>query len=254
MEFKQAWRAAGYSAPGNTSWSADVAGRPVFTAWRELDLEFDKEARKSQFYSPPGDWIKRGEGQSYLRRATEAMKNSWLCRLIWLEGKDPWEHAVSADFDHRFYAVRFTEVKSDGTIRGELFTRNSFQLLTDADAKNAAIPAPVKVKHNIPPWLKPKKLASKLAVSVGWYSEESWIKVKAASIDPERFENTYQEWTDMAEKALQELGAIGVNAEKFNTKSDELLAWCLAHNKPNNAASRAEFVSQIAIQNRAGAA
>ena len=58
----------------------------------------------------------------------------------------------------------------------------------------------------------------------------------------------------MAEKALRDLRIAGVNAEKFNIKAHELLVWCLAHDKPNCAASRAEFVSQMENQIRAGAA
>ena len=58
----------------------------------------------------------------------------------------------------------------------------------------------------------------------------------------------------MAEKALRDLRIAGVTAEKFNIKAHELLAWCLAHDKPNCAASRAEFVSQLSSQSRAGAA
>ena len=112
----------------------------------------------------------------------------------------------------------------------------------------------MKAKHNLPPWLRPKTVPSKLAVGVGWYTEENWIKVKAAASDSDRFEETYHEWNEMAEKALKELRMAGVNAEKFNINSDDLLAWCLAHDKPNGAASRAEFVSQMGIRNRAGAA
>lgn len=126
MNFKQAWRAVGNPKPGNTSWSADVDELPVFTAWRDRDFGFDKQTRRSTFYSPPGDWVDRGEGKSYLRRAKTAMQNSWVCRLIVLEGKAPWEQADSAELDDVLYAVRFTEVKDDGTIRGDLLTRTEF--------------------------------------------------------------------------------------------------------------------------------
>ena len=112
----------------------------------------------------------------------------------------------------------------------------------------------MKAKHNLPPWLRPKAAPSKLAVGVGWYTEENWTKVKAAASDPDRFEETYHEWTDMAEKALKGLRMAGVNAEKSNINSDDLLAWCLAHGKPNSAVSRAEFVAEMGIQNCAGAA
>ena len=112
----------------------------------------------------------------------------------------------------------------------------------------------MKAKHNSPPWLKPKSVSSKVAVGVGWYTEENWAQDKTAASDPDRFEETHQEWTDMAEKALKEIRIAGVNAEKININSEELLAWCFAHNKANNAASRAEFVSQMGSQKRAGAA
>ena len=112
----------------------------------------------------------------------------------------------------------------------------------------------MKAKHKLPQWLKPKFIPSKLAVCVGGYTEENWTKVKASAIDRDRFEETIQEWTYTAEKALRDLQIAGVNAEKFNIKAHELLAWCLAHDKSICAASRAEFVSQMDNQSRAGAA
>lgn len=126
MDFKQAWKFVGNAAPGNTTWSADVPGKPVFTAWASRDLRFEKETHRSEFFSPPGDWIQRGEGQSYIRRARQAMANNWACRLILLEGEDPWEKVKSAYLDDRFYAVKFTQVEDDGTIRGELVARASY--------------------------------------------------------------------------------------------------------------------------------
>ena len=132
MNFKQAWRAAGNPAPGNTTWSADVNGRPVFTAWADRDLKYDKARRRSDFFSPPGDWIKRGEGQSYIRRARAAMKAGWCCRLILLDGKFPWEEVHFAYFDDRHYAVRFTQVEDDGTIQGALHQRAQFLALPDS--------------------------------------------------------------------------------------------------------------------------
>ena len=112
----------------------------------------------------------------------------------------------------------------------------------------------MKAKHKLPQWLKPKLILSKPAVCVGWYTEENWTKVKVSAVDPDRFEEIFQEWTYMAEKALRDLRIAGVNAEKFNIKAHELLAWCLAHDKPNCVASRAEFVSQLGNQSRVGAA
>ena len=90
--------------------------------------------------------------------------------------------------------------------------------------------------------------------SVGWYTEQEWAKVRAAAADPELFEPTYAQWLDMAEETLLQMRAQGLRAEKSYVIADKLLAWCLAHGKLNNAASRAEFVSEQArSQNEPGA-
>jgi hypothetical protein len=103
----------------------------------------------------------------------------------------------------------------------------------------------MKPKHKLPPWLKPMTRSAGVAFGVGWYTEENWQKVKAAAADPDRFEDTYAEWVEMGEMSLRNLRATGINAEKTFVVAEELLAWCLAHNKSNNGAARAEFVSQL---------
>ena len=83
-------------------------------------------------------------------------------------------------------------------------------------------------------------------VSVGWYTEQEWAKVRATAADPQLFEASYAEWVEMAEQSIADLRVRGVIAEKLFITADKLLAWGLAHGKPNNSASRAEFVSQQA--------
>lgn len=102
----------------------------------------------------------------------------------------------------------------------------------------------MKPKNKLPPWLKPKSAPTKTVVGVGWYTEDDWAKVKATAVDAERFEDTYAEWVQMAERAFAELRAAGVAAERSYVKASELLAWCLAHSKRNDGAARAEFVSE----------
>ena len=99
-------------------------------------------------------------------------------------------------------------------------------------------------KHQLPPWLKPKTVPRQLEVGVGWYTETEWALVKAAATDPERFESTYEEWVQMAEESLLKFLAAGIVAKKAYINANELLAWCLAHGKKNNAGARAQFVSE----------
>ena len=92
--------------------------------------------------------------------------------------------------------------------------------------------------------LRAKKRNRSTVVGVTWYTEENWSKVRAAATDPDRFEETYAEWSAMAVEAVADLKKTGVNAVKVLIVPNELLPWCLAHNMSNNAASRAEFVSE----------
>ena len=89
-----------------------------------------------------------------------------------------------------------------------------------------------------------KRKSQSPVVGVTWYTEDSWARVKATATDPERFEETFTEWNSMAVDALANIKRAGMNAVKFFIFHDELQSWCQLHNKPNNAASRAEFVSE----------
>jgi hypothetical protein len=91
---------------------------------------------------------------------------------------------------------------------------------------------------------KKQRQAAPLVVGVSWYNEAEWAHVKAASADPECFEPSFVEWSAMAEQALVELKQRGVKPVKVFVVAQELLAWCLVHNKPNDAGARAEFVSE----------
>jgi len=81
-------------------------------------------------------------------------------------------------------------------------------------------------------------------MGVVWYSAPEWARVKAAAADPERFEATYEEWTATAGASLAELRRAGAVPKKVDVGASALLAWCLAHDRPNDAAARAQYVSE----------
>jgi hypothetical protein len=103
-------------------------------------------------------------------------------------------------------------------------------------------------KHKLPPWLRPKAPQRAVQVGVTWYTEDQWHLVKAAATDPERFEDTYADWVAMAEEATKDMLGVGIVTERVPIMASDLLAWCLAHGKQNDASARAEFVSQLQSQ------
>ena len=95
------------------------------------------------------------------------------------------------------------------------------------------------------PWQRPKPQARQVQIGVTWYTADQWQLVKAASADADRFEETYEDWVAMAEEATKSMLATGIITERVHVIASELLAWCLAHGKANDAASRSEFVSHV---------
>jgi hypothetical protein len=93
-----------------------------------------------------------------------------------------------------------------------------------------------------------------MVVLVGWYTETEWSKVKACATDKERFEDSFVQWEQMASEALNDLCANGVNAEKALVECDSLLAWCIAHNRKNDAEARAQYVSELCVRRNTGGA
>ena len=98
--------------------------------------------------------------------------------------------------------------------------------------------------HKLPPWLRSKTQQPDVKVGIVWYTEDQWQLVKAAATDPERFEDSYADWVDMVEESTKSMLATGLLTHRVTVTASDLLAWCLAHGKENNASARAEFVSQ----------
>jgi hypothetical protein len=92
--------------------------------------------------------------------------------------------------------------------------------------------------------LRAKKRTKSMLVGITWYTKETWAQVKAAAVDPERFENSFVEWQAMAVSARRELQRSGATALEFHIIPQELFDWCVLNSKVNNAESRAEFVSE----------
>lgn len=64
---------------------------------------------------------------------------------------------------------------------------------------------------------KRPRRAITVGIGVGWYTEQEWAKVKAAAVAPDKFEATYAEWIQMAERTLLDLRATGLMADKFSS-------------------------------------
>ena len=72
----------------------------------------------------------------------------------------------------------------------------------------------MKPKHKLPPWLAPKRQQD-MIIGVVWYTTSEWSKTKASATDPERFEETYEEWLQVAKKGAQRVQSARAECSKI---------------------------------------
>ena len=82
------------------------------------------------------------------------------------------------------------------------------------------------------------------ASGVAWYDREQWKRLRQVAADPDRLEDSYDEWVAMAERVVRELEAEGMLIEKVSVDTEALVAWCNEHDRPIDGAARAEFAAQ----------
>ena len=92
--------------------------------------------------------------------------------------------------------------------------------------------------------LRAKKRSQSLLIGLTWYTEETWSQVKTTATDPACFEETFAKWKAMAVLARREFQRSGVRAVECQIIPEVFFAWCIQNNLGNNAAARAEFVSE----------
>lgn len=91
--------------------------------------------------------------------------------------------------------------------------------------------------------LRAKKHSPRPAIGVAWYDELNWAMVKATALDPHRFDNSFAEWLATATRTLASLKRSGTDVAPVQIIATELIAWCRATRRQNDAAARAAYVA-----------
>ena len=80
-------------------------------------------------------------------------------------------------------------------------------------------------------------------LNLAWYaSEEDWNKIRTDSEDQEIWEDSYEEWLDVAYGRIAEMKARGFKVNQVSVTYISLRNWCNQKKVPINGESRSEFV------------
>jgi len=68
--------------------------------------------------------------------------------------------------------------------------------------------------------------------------------VRNISSDADALEDSYEEWLSLAERKLQELSFSGLQVEKVDVHSEQLILWCNERALEVNAQSRSRYAAE----------
>ena len=85
----------------------------------------------------------------------------------------------------------------------------------------------------------------KPVAGVAWYSSTQWQQLREVAADPDRLENTYQEWLVVADQAWKKIEASGIALVKVPVDVSELTDWCRERNIPIDGKARAQYVVEV---------
>ena len=79
---------------------------------------------------------------------------------------------------------------------------------------------------------------------VPWYGPSDWRALRAAAVDPDELEASYDDWLRLCSMSCAELAADGIVVARIQVAADELIRWCREQRIPLDAQARVRFASQ----------
>lgn len=76
---------------------------------------------------------------------------------------------------------------------------------------------------------------------LAWYSREQWAYLKQVSADSAQLEDSFDEWEENAETAIQKFIAQGMQIRKVKVDVNQLVKWCKKRKIPIDSAARSQY-------------
>lgn len=83
-----------------------------------------------------------------------------------------------------------------------------------------------------------------------WIQEADWDRLKEVAEDRERLEATWQEWEAKSLEMIEVFATRNIHIQKIDVNIEELINWCASQDKPINASTRAEYVTQVMLEQK----
>lgn len=83
-----------------------------------------------------------------------------------------------------------------------------------------------------------------------WIKEEQWSRLLEVAEDSDRLEATWQEWQTKSLEMIEVFATRNILIEKVAVDVEALISWCQEKDKPVSAATRAEYVTALMMEQK----
>ncbi len=91
-------------------------------------------------------------------------------------------------------------------------------------------------------------MKKKMVLGIGFYRSDQWPLLLKTAADSHILEKTYDEWLEVLDSSIGKIRANGLEPQLVEVDVEELLAFCKKEGLPNNASTRARFISFLGSQ------
>jgi hypothetical protein len=93
---------------------------------------------------------------------------------------------------------------------------------------------------------------SSIVTGIAWYRRNQWTRLRELAADPDKLEESYDDWLAGAQKALVQIAVTGVRAQRVDVDIDALVRWCQAEGRRLDSAARAAYTALQLRRNHQG--
>ena len=88
-------------------------------------------------------------------------------------------------------------------------------------------------------------MTGEMRISLAWYYEEQWDKVRAHSVDRATMDEKYDDWEASALAMVAKMEACGKKVHRVYIDVDMLIAWCTRKGIPIDGHARSRYVNHL---------
>jgi len=83
--------------------------------------------------------------------------------------------------------------------------------------------------------------------SVACYRKDQYQLLLENAVDADSMDDTWEYWKKNKDKTIRRFKKQGMNCTEMEIDVNELIEYCRKNNKPNNGATRSEYVSWLSM-------